>query len=46
MEELPLVRLAHREEICLTLEKGPEGMGLLAHSLYCYLPGRLRHLSN
>lgn len=27
MEELPLVRLAHREEICLTLEKGPEGMG-------------------
>jgi len=27
MEELPIVWLAHREEICLTLEKGPGGTG-------------------
>lgn len=30
MEELPIVWLAHREEICLTLEKGPEGTGAVA----------------
>lgn len=27
MKGLPVVWLAQREEICLTLEKGPEGIG-------------------